>query len=55
VDTAKLFPRMVTAEEVSSLESLCTKEEILEVIKGFTKEKKPKTRWLGRGTFPPFL
>ena len=42
VDTARLFPRMVTAEEVSSLESPCTKEEILEVIKGFTKEKSPR-------------
>jgi hypothetical protein len=30
---------MVTDKEARALESPCTKEEILEVIKGFTKEK----------------
>jgi hypothetical protein len=41
MDTARLFPRMVTTEEVRSLESPFTKEEILKVIKGFTKKKSP--------------
>jgi hypothetical protein len=39
IETARLFPQMVTDEEARALESPCTKEEILEVIKGFTKEK----------------
>jgi hypothetical protein len=32
---------MVTDEEARALETPCTKEEILKVIKGFTKEKSP--------------
>jgi hypothetical protein len=35
----RLFPRMVKEEEVVALEKPCTKEEILEVLKGFTKDK----------------
>jgi len=33
---------MVKEEEVKDLEKPCTKEEILEVLKGFTKEKSPR-------------
>jgi hypothetical protein len=36
-----VYSRMVTAEEVLALESPCTKEEILTVLKGFKKEKSP--------------
>jgi hypothetical protein len=32
---------MVTTEEALAIESPCTKEELLEVIKGFKKEKSP--------------
>jgi hypothetical protein len=32
---------MVSDEEARALETPCTKEEILEVIKGFKKEKSP--------------
>jgi hypothetical protein len=41
IETAQLFPQMVTDEEARALDSPCTKEEILEVLKGFTKEKSP--------------
>jgi hypothetical protein len=41
IETASLFPKMVTTEEALALESPCTKEELLEVIKGFKKEKSP--------------
>jgi hypothetical protein len=39
VETARLFPRMVKEEDATTLEKPCTKEEILEVLKGFTKDK----------------
>jgi hypothetical protein len=39
VEIVRLFPRMVKDEEVMALEKPCTKEEILEVLNGFTKEK----------------
>jgi hypothetical protein len=35
----RLYPRIVTEEEVNTLESPCTTEEINEVLKGFTKDK----------------
>jgi exonuclease III len=41
VELAGRFPNMVTAEEALALESPCTKEEILSVLKGFKKEKSP--------------
>jgi hypothetical protein len=41
IETTSLFPKMVTTEEALALESPCTKEELLEVIKGFKKEKSP--------------
>jgi hypothetical protein len=40
-EIAQLFPRMVTEEEARELETPCTKEEILQVLKGFKKEKSP--------------
>jgi hypothetical protein len=36
-----LFPRIVTEDEVVNLENPSTSEEILEVLKGFTKDKSP--------------
>jgi len=39
VETARLFPGMVKEEDATALEKPCTKEEILEVLKGFTKDK----------------
>jgi hypothetical protein len=41
VATVRLFPRLVTEEEVTYLEKPCSKEELLEVLKGFTKDKSP--------------
>jgi hypothetical protein len=40
-EIAGLFPKLVTSEEALTLESPCTKEELLEVLKGFKKEKSP--------------
>jgi len=40
-DSAQFFPQMVTAAEARSLEAPCTLEEILQVLKGFKKEKIP--------------
>jgi hypothetical protein len=37
----RLYPRLVTEEEVLLLENLCTKEEVREVLRGFTKDKSP--------------
>jgi len=34
-----LYPRIVSAEDVTTLEKPCTVEGILEVLKGFTKDK----------------
>ena len=34
-----MFPRIVTEDEVVNLENPSTSEEILEVLKGFTKDK----------------
>ena len=36
-----LYPRMTTEEEVHRMENPCTKDEILEVLWGFTKDKCP--------------
>jgi len=41
IEIASLFQKMVTVEEAKSIEVPCTKEELLEVIKGFKKEKSP--------------
>jgi hypothetical protein len=41
IATVRLYPRMTTEEEVLRLEIPCTKEEILEVLWGFTKDKSP--------------
>jgi hypothetical protein len=41
VGLANRFPNMVTTEETLALESPCTKEEILSVLKGFKREKSP--------------
>jgi hypothetical protein len=41
VASVRLYPRMVTEEEVLLLEKPCSKEEVLEVLKGFTKDKSP--------------
>jgi hypothetical protein len=41
IETTSLFPKMVSNEEALALESPCSKEELLEVIKGFKKEKSP--------------
>jgi hypothetical protein len=35
----KIFSKMVTEDEVIILEKSCIREEILEVLKGFTKDK----------------
>jgi hypothetical protein len=40
-DSAQLFPQMVTEAEARALEAPCTIEEILQVLKGFKKEKSP--------------
>jgi len=37
-----LFPRLVKKEEVVNLENPCSSEEILEVLKGFSKDKSPR-------------
>jgi hypothetical protein len=36
-----LYPRIVQEEEVATLERVVTMEEILEVLKGFSKDKSP--------------
>jgi hypothetical protein len=41
IETTSLFPKMVSDEEARVLETPCSLEEILEVIKGFKKEKSP--------------
>jgi hypothetical protein len=41
IATVRLFPRIVTEEEVVTLESPCSSEEVLEVLKGFSKDKSP--------------
>jgi hypothetical protein len=38
---ASLFPRMISPEEANLLHAPCTKEELLEVIKSFKREKSP--------------
>jgi hypothetical protein len=42
VSTIRLFPRLVEEEDVLSLEKPCTREEIHEVLKGFSKDKSPR-------------
>jgi hypothetical protein len=39
VSTVRLFPRMVLEEEVLNLENPCSREEILKVLKVFSKDK----------------
>jgi hypothetical protein len=41
IDTIRLFPRIVTEEEVVILENPCSSEEVLEVLKCFSKDKSP--------------
>jgi hypothetical protein len=35
----RLYPKLVTEEEVINLEKPCSREELLEVLKGFSKDK----------------
>jgi hypothetical protein len=49
IEAVRLYPRLTTVEEVQALEKPVTKVEILEVLKGFTKDKSPWTRWLDSG------
>jgi len=39
IEAVRLYPRLTTDEEVHALEKTVSKVEILEVLKGFTKEK----------------
>jgi hypothetical protein len=41
IATVRLYPRLVTEEEVINLEKPCSSEELLEVLKGFSKDKSP--------------
>jgi hypothetical protein len=41
IASVRLYPRLVTEEEVLLLEKPCMKEEVLEVLRGFTKDKSP--------------
>jgi len=41
IASVRLFPRMVSEEEFQLLEKSFTSEEVLEVLKGFTKDKSP--------------
>jgi hypothetical protein len=41
IASVRLYPRLTTEEEVQILENPCTKEEVLEVLRGFTKDKSP--------------
>jgi hypothetical protein len=42
VESVRLFPRMVTVEDLEVLEKPVSEKEILEVLKGFSKRKKPR-------------
>jgi hypothetical protein len=39
--TVRRFPRIVSEEEVVTLENPCTSKEVLEVLNGFIKDKSP--------------
>jgi hypothetical protein len=39
LDTIRLYPKLVLEDEVTTLENPCTIEEILDVLKGFAKDK----------------
>jgi hypothetical protein len=39
VETVRLYPRLVSDEELASLEKLVSEKEVLEVLKGFPKDK----------------
>jgi hypothetical protein len=39
IASVRLYPRLVSEEEVHTLEKPITMEEVLEVLKGFTKDK----------------
>lgn len=41
VETVRLYPRLVSNEELVSLEKLVFEKEVLEVLKGFPKDKSP--------------
>jgi hypothetical protein len=41
VESVRLYPRLVSDEDIIILEKVVTKEEVLEVLKGFTKDKIP--------------
>jgi hypothetical protein len=41
IETARLFPRMVTQEDATVLEKPCSLKEILVVLQGFSKDKSP--------------
>jgi hypothetical protein len=46
IASVRLYPRLVSEEEVHTLEKPITMEEVLEVLKGFTKDKIPgPDRW----------
>jgi len=38
---ASLFPQLLTEEDLLLLESLCTREEIWDVLKAFAKDRSP--------------
>jgi hypothetical protein len=41
IASVRLYPRMVSVEDVLILEKPCTIEEVLDVLRGFTKDKSP--------------
>jgi hypothetical protein len=41
IESVRLYPRLTTEEEVQMLEKPVTKDEILVVLRGFTKDKSP--------------
>jgi len=47
IESVRLYPRLTTEEEVHILENPVTKDEILVVLRGFTKDKSPSPdRWI---------
>jgi hypothetical protein len=45
VDLVRLYPRLVMEEDIITLESAVTKEEIFEVLKGMPKKKARPDEW----------
>jgi hypothetical protein len=42
LNSVRLYPTFVTALEVQELEKIVTKDEVLEVVKGFSRDKSPR-------------